>query len=441
MHKQYLELSNQIQSVFCLRLGLLLMIIVISLGNVTSADALNDAQQLVVESWRLVNQSYIDPTRFNEVHWKQLRQKALEKKIENSDQAYNAIEEMLMPLGDPYTRLLRPNDYIALKSNTQGSVSGVGIQLGMRDDHMIVIAPIEGSPAAEAGLLSGTEIVEINGECVKNLGLQTAAARLRGYTGTQVILKVIPPFHNDLFDQTVNANSMEGGGNARPTKEFILERRQIDLQPVCSKLLKNNYQTLGYLRITQFSESVPEQVRTSLADLEKHGMKGLILDLRNNSGGLVSAGLEVANQFLSNGSIVETVNREGISEVIAALKEQLFSGTMITIVNRGTASAAEILAGALQDNNRSILVGGQTFGKGLIQSLISLGDNSGLAITVARYTTPAGRDIQTLGITPDYLLASPEPLIPGDEKTDYWLKTSGYLLEKLLMKMPTVETR
>nr|YP_002049279.1 PDZ domain (also known as DHR or GLGF):Tail specific protease [Paulinella chromatophora]ACB43069.1 PDZ domain (also known as DHR or GLGF):Tail specific protease [Paulinella chromatophora] len=417
------------------------MIIVISLGNVTSADALNDAQQLVVESWRLVNQSYIDPTRFNEVHWKQLRQKALEKKIENSDQAYNAIEEMLMPLGDPYTRLLRPNDYIALKSNTQGSVSGVGIQLGMRDDHMIVIAPIEGSPAAEAGLLSGTEIVEINGECVKNLGLQTAAARLRGYTGTQVILKVIPPFHNDLFDQTVNANSMEGGGNARPTKEFILERRQIDLQPVCSKLLKNNYQTLGYLRITQFSESVPEQVRTSLADLEKHGMKGLILDLRNNSGGLVSAGLEVANQFLSNGSIVETVNREGISEVIAALKEQLFSGTMITIVNRGTASAAEILAGALQDNNRSILVGGQTFGKGLIQSLISLGDNSGLAITVARYTTPAGRDIQTLGITPDYLLASPEPLIPGDEKTDYWLKTSGYLLEKLLMKMPTVETR
>jgi carboxyl-terminal processing protease len=182
---------------------------------------------------------------------------------------------------------------------------------------------------------------------------------------------------------------------------------------------------LGYLRITQFSEPVPEQVLTALADLQgadgKPPVEGLILDLRNNSGGLVSAGIAVADDLLDGGTIVETEDRVGIASRQQANPGQLFNGPMLTLVNGGTASASEILAGALQDSGRSPLAGSRTFGKGLIQTLIPLGDGSGLAVTVARYLTPSGRDIQNLGIEPDGPLAAPEPLNPGGDQ-DSWLQ-------------------
>nr|AUG32619.1 PDZ domain (also known as DHR or GLGF):Tail specific protease [Paulinella longichromatophora] len=405
----------------------MLLVITAILSFANSAMALNDAQQLVVESWRLVNQSYVDSSKFEEIHWKKLRQKALEKTIINSEQAYEAIEKMLLPLGDPYTKLLRPNDYLALKSNTQGNVSGVGIQLGARnsDSPILVIAPLQGSPAAKAGLISGTEIIEINGESVENLSLEAAAGRLRGQSGTQVIIKAIVPNNSEnSFQPFVKTNHQN-------VKEFILNREQIDLNPVRTSILTDKNKKIGYIYISQFSENVSEQMTEALNKLNEEGIQELILDLRNNSGGLVSAGLEVANQLLGNGSIVETVNREGISEIIQSSRDQLFTGSMVTIVNGGTASAGEILAGALQDNGRSKLIGNQTFGKGLIQSLINLGDGSGLTVTVARYMTPKGRDIQKLGITPDYLLASPEPLNPG-EAEDSWIKDAQILLEKAI---------
>jgi carboxyl-terminal processing protease len=189
---------------------------------------------------------------------------------------------------------------------------------------------------------------------------------------------------------------------------------------------------LGYVRITQFSEPVPTQVAEALQSFltaapGTQPVEGLILDLRNNSGGLVSAGLAVANGLLGGAPIVETMDRSGITASQQSSAEQLFSGPMITLVNGGTASASEILAGALQDNGRSQLVGGQTFGKGLIQTLIPLGDGSGLAVTVAHYLTPSGRDIQSLGITPDLLLPQPEPLNPGG-RDDPWLQAAGRLL-------------
>ena len=145
------------------------------------AHALNDAQQLVVESWRLVNQAYLDPGTFDRIRWKRLRQKALEGTIETSEQAYSAIETMLLPLDDPYTRLLRPDDYAVMKASNQGSLSGVGLQLGHRKDSSatVVIAPLEGSPADDAGVVSGTEVLAVNGESVDNLGLEATAARLR----------------------------------------------------------------------------------------------------------------------------------------------------------------------------------------------------------------------------------------------------------------------
>jgi carboxyl-terminal processing protease len=367
-----------------------------------TALALNDGQQLVVEAWRLVNQSYVDPARFEAVHWRQLRQQALEQPIESSEAAYDAIAAMLAPLADPYTRLLRPADYEALRSATQGSVSGIGLQLGSSgaDQRILVITPVVGSPAAEAGIVSGTEVLEVEGASAAGMGLEATASRLRGPAGSRVQLQLRFP-----------------DGSQR---ELLLERREVNLRPVLSHEFLQNGHRLGYLRINQFSEPVPEQVRQILRTFASTGIEGVILDLRNNSGGLVDAGLAVANGLLDGEAIVETMDRQGLRDPIQASPGRWYSGPMVTLVNGGTASASEILAGALQDDGRSRLLGSRTFGKGLIQTLIGLGDGSGLAITVARYVTPSGRDIQNLGIEPDRLLTDPEPLNPGGEG-DAWL--------------------
>ncbi len=382
----------------------------------TPAFALNDGQLLVIEAWNLVNQGYLDPQKFDEIQWKRLRQRALEKPINNSQQAYSAIESMLLPLEDPYTRLLRPDDYEAMKKSNIGSeINGVGLQLGSRkvDGEIVVISPLEGSPASDAGITSGTILTKVNGQSPKQLGLEATAAKLRGQTGTQVIVELQQP------------------DNER--KEISLERRSVDLRPVRTKRIRNESHTLGYLRITQFSEGVPNQVKEALEELSGKEINGLILDLRNNSGGLVSSGLAVADNFLSNKSIVETKKRDSISDPIKSGVETLYDGPMVTLVNEGTASASEILAGALQDNKRSELIGTKTFGKGLIQSLTNLSDGSGLAVTVASYLTPSGRDIQNLGIDPDRLLEMPEPLNPGSDE-DRWLQDAELIMQATLDK-------
>ncbi len=380
----------------------------------TPAQALSDGQQLVLESWKLVNDGYLEPSRFDKIQWRKLRQQALEKQISTSEDAYEAIEGMLLPLGDPYTRLLRPKDYEAMKASNLGSeINGVGLQLGARaeDGQIVVIAPLEGSPAADAGIVSGTAVLSVNGQSPKNLGLEATAARLRGEIGSEVLIELQPP--------------------NGPSEEITLERRSVDLRPVRTRRLRNETHTLGYLRITQFSEGVPQQVIEALQELAEKNIEGLVLDLRNNSGGLVSSGLAVADSFLSNAPIVETKNRDGISDSIPAGIESLYDGPMVTLVNGGTASASEILAGALQDNDRSQILGSKTFGKGLIQSLTSLSDGSGLAVTVSGYLTPRGRNIQNLGIEPDRVLDTPEPLNPGSTD-DRWLHDAELLMEAQL---------
>ena len=383
---------------------------ILLLAPAPAAVALNDAQQLVVESWKLVNQSFLNPERFNAVHWRRLRQKALEASIITSEDAYDAIEVMLAPLGDPYTRLLRPDTYSMMRNSNQGNVHGVGLQLAHRqkDGQIVVISALEGSPAAEAGIASGTLVLSVDGEPAIELGLEGTAARLRGDVGAQVLINLERPDGTE--------------------RELTLERRSVDLRPVRTRRLRGDVHTLGYLRITQFSEGVPEQVRDALGELKDREVEGLVLDLRNNSGGLVSSGLAVADIFLDSGTIVETKNREGISNVISALPETIYSGPMVTLVNNGTASASEILAGALQDEGRSKLLGGRTFGKGLIQTLTKLSDGSGLAITVSAYVTPSGRDIQGEGILPARELDLPEPLNPGGDG-DRWLDEAGRWME------------
>ena len=394
--------------------AVLLSFILVSQVFVPQSLALNDGQQLVIETWNLVNEGYLDPKKFDEIQWRRLRQRALEKPITNSKQAYAAIEAMLLPLEDPYTRLLRPKDFQAMKlSNIGSEINGVGLQLGSReeDGQIVVISSLEGSPAADAGIESETILLEVNGEIPKVLGLEATASQLRGEVGSQVLVK-IQRQNND-------------------PEEIILERRSVDLRPVRTKRLRNESHTYGYLRITQFSEGVPELVKEALSELSEKEVEGIVLDLRNNSGGLVSSGLAVANAFLSEKPIVETKNREGISDPIPASAETFYDGPMITLVNNGTASASEILAGALQDNKRSKLLGSKTFGKGLIQSLTNLSDGSGLAITVASYLTPNGRDIQNFGIQPDRVLEMPEPLNPGSDE-DRWIKDAEFYMEASL---------
>jgi carboxyl-terminal processing protease len=301
----------------------------------------------------------------------------------------------------------------------------VGLQLGLRreDDQVVVIAPLADSPAEDAQIVSGTEVLAVDGRSTRSLGLVRAAALLRGPTGTEVGIRL-----------------REKSGAVR---EVRLTRRKVDLLPVRVRRLREGGHDLGYLRISQFSEPVPSQVEQALRAFRQAPgdatppIEGLLLDLRNNSGGLVSAGLAVANGLLGSATVVETRDRTGIASSQQSSAEQLFTGPMLTLVNGGTASASEILAGALQDNGRSRLAGCQTFGKGLIQTLIPLGDGSGLAVTVAHYLTPAGRDIQSLGIKPDVELTPPEPLNPGGRE-DHWLTASAQLLvQQLESEAPT----
>ncbi len=387
----------------------------INLLCVPSAYALSDSKQFVLDAWTMVNEGFYDSETLNEIQWKRIRQKTLQKQIETSEEAYSAIEEMLKPLEDPYTRILKPKDYELLKTSNFGSeINGVGLQLGEDEvnNKIQVISTLAGSPAEEAGIISGDIIEKVDGKSSMELGLANTASKLRGESGTKVLVEI------------------SSGGEI---KEIDLERRSVDLRPVRTKRLRDDNHTIGYLRITQFSESVPKKIEEALTELNDKEVEGIILDLRNNSGGLVSSGIAVADSFLSEKPIVETKDRNGIKDAIISQKETFFDGPMVTLVNKGTASASEILAGSLQDNQRSTLIGEQTYGKGLIQSLKSLGDDSGIAITVASYLTPKGNNIQGKGITPDKVLDLPEASDFGNIE-DKWVKNAEIFLSSLLDK-------
>ena len=394
----------------------MIMVFSINLLLMERVDALSDSRQLVLDAWTLVNEGFYDPEKFDEIQWKRIRQKTLQKQIETSEDAYSAIEDMLRPLEDPYTRILRPKDYQLLKSSNFGSeINGVGLQLGEDDENkkVKVISAMAGSPAEEAGIVSGDFIESVNGISSEILGLANTASKLRGESGTKVLVEI----------------SSKSG----EIREVDLERRSIDLRPVRTKRLREDSHTIGYLRITQFSESVPKKSEEALQELKEKEVEGLILDLRNNSGGLVSSGIAVADSLLSDKPIVETKNRNGIKDAIISQKEVSFEGPMVTLVNKGTASASEILAGSLQDNGRSILMGERTYGKGVIQSLKSLGEDSGIAITVASYLTPKGKNIQGEGITPDKFLDLPDAAEYGSSD-DKWVRNAELFLESLLDK-------
>lgn len=355
-------------------------------GWVSSARAYyDDEQRLALQSWRIVNQAYIDET-FNHQNWWFVRRELLRQSTSDRESTYEAIEAMLAKLDDPFTRLLRPDQYRNLQVNTSGELSGIGVQIDYEPEEKAVevIAPIAGSPAEAAGIEPLDRILAIDGEATTQLDLEEAAARLRGEAGTTVELLV-----------------RSRGSEATHRVQVVRDR--IALSSVYSALDASSGDfPLGYIRLTQFSASAAEEVKSAIAGLEGRGARGFILDLRNNPGGLLQAGVEIARLWLDSGTIVYTVNRQGTLGSFDAGPAAATAAPVVVLVNEGTASASEILAGALQDNGRAVLVGETTFGKGLIQSLFELEDGAGMAVTVAKYETPNHTDINKAGIHPDY---------------------------------------
>ncbi|MEH2222426.1 carboxyl-terminal processing protease CtpA [Nostoc sp.] len=379
MNKQVFRVGFSLLMAFCLALGTLTQ----------PALALTGEQKLVSEVWRIVNRTYLDET-FNHQNWAAVRQKVLEKPLADSNASYEAIGKMLKSLDDPFTRFLDPEQYRSLQVNTSGELTGVGLQIALNSENgkLEVVAPIAGSPADKAGIRPRDHILKIEGVSTENLTLDEAATRMRGTSGSLVTLLI------------------ERDGEAET--EIRLTRDRIALNPVVSDLRVSAEGTpIGYLRLTQFNANASTELAHAISSLEKKGAAAYILDLRNNPGGLLQSGIEIARLWLDSGTIVYTVNRQGIQGSFEASGASLTNDPLIILVNQGTASASEILAGALQDNGRAQLVGETTFGKGLIQSLFELSDGSGLAVTIAKYETPQHRDINKLGIKPDKVISQP----------------------------------
>ncbi|BAY98617.1 carboxyl-terminal protease [Tolypothrix tenuis PCC 7101] len=365
----------------------LLMAVWLALGIfIQPAGALTEEQKLISEVWRIVNRNYLDET-FNHQNWATVRQKVLEKPLKNQEAAYAAVQNMLKSLDDPFTRFLDPEQYRSLQVNTSGELTGVGLQIALdpKTGKLEVVAPIAGSPADKAGIQPRDRIIKIEGTSTENLTLDEAAAKMRGPIGSLVTLLI------------------ERDGTQE--QEIRVVRDRIALNPVISDLRVTPQGTpIGYLRLNQFNANASMELAHAINSLEKKGAAAYILDLRNNPGGLLQAGIEIARLWLDSGTIVYTVNRQGIQGSFEAFGPALTSDPLVILVNQGTASASEILAGALQDNGRATLVGETTFGKGLIQSLFELSDGSGLAVTIAKYETPQHRDINKLGIKPDKVI-------------------------------------
>eukprot|EP01018_Ginkgo_biloba_P032484 Gb_10272 [translate_table: standard] len=362
----------------------------------SKAREVNTVQRTLVEAWGVIRETFVDPT-FNHQDWDlQLQQTMVEMfPLKTADAAYNKISSMLATLGDPFTRLISPKEYQSFRIGSDGNVQGVGLFISTdpHSGHLIVLSSIEGSPAARAGIQRGDELIEIDGETVTGVNGEEAAQKLRGRVGTSVTIKLL---------------EVGGSRGESHIKEVNLSRETILLSPVFSAVIPHkapdgHLMKTGYVRLSAFSQTAATDMENAINTLEKQGIESYILDLRNNPGGLVKAGLDVAQIWLDgNETLVNTVDRDGNMLPINMVNgHALTRDPLVVLVNEGSASASEILAGALHDNGRAILVGHKTFGKGKIQSVTELHDGSALFVTVAKYMSPALHDIDQVGIAPD----------------------------------------
>jgi len=320
-----------------------------------------------------------------------LVQKNYVEETKTKDLIYGAIKGMLSEL-DPHTNFMTPETYKEMQVDTKGEFGGLGIQIGIKDKKLVVIAPIEDTPAWRAGIKAGDHIFKIDDELTKDLTLEEAVKKMRGPKDTKVTLTIVRE------------------GEPKPL-EFTIVRDIIKIKSVKYKMMEGD---IGYIRLTQFQERTGDDLEKALNDLEKQNMKSLILDLRNNPGGLLKVAVQVSELFLKEGKLIVSVKgRDGEKEEYLSTSSKTREDyPMVVLVNEGSASASEIVAGAIQDWGRGIVLGTQTFGKGSVQTVFTLSDGSGMRLTTAKYYTPKGVSIQNTGITPDIIV---KPVKKGTE--------------------------
>ncbi len=355
-----------------------------------------------------------------------LLQKEYVEETKSKDLVYGAIKGMLETL-DPHSAFLPPNMYKEMQEETKGRFEGLGIEITTKEGVLTVVSPIEDTPAFKAGIQAGDQILKIDGELTKALTLMESVKRMRGPKGSKVTLTIMRE------------------GFPKP-REFTLTRDVIPIRSVRYEVLEKQY---GYIRLFQFQEKTDSDFQKAVKALEeetKGGLKGLILDLRNNPGGLLDQAVKVSDRFIESGVIVSIEGRREEHKMkfnAHPQEDNLTRYPLVVLVNGGSASGAEIVAGAIQDNGRGIILGTQTFGKGSVQTIFSLKDGSGLRLTTARYYTPGGRSIQAKGIVPD-IIVKPLPLdeekvVPQKQPTEKDLER--HLIDAKEKEKPKVEVK
>jgi carboxyl-terminal processing protease len=356
-----------------------------SFGYRVNAELEDNPKAVVDEVWQLVNQEFVDRS-FNQVEWAKIRQDLLKKDYNSYDQAYREIRKALRLLGDPYTRFLDPQEFEVLTSQTSGELSGVGIRMDFDEQsrQLIVVEPLVNSPAWKAGIRKGDRILQINGKNTSLMSLEQASEEIRGAVGTNVELQI-----------------------SRPSGEVLklsLTRSQIELPSVSYTMKQENQLNVGYIKLDEFSSHAAEQMKKAIEELSLKEPSAFVLDLRGNPGGLLFASVDIARMWMNTGEIVSTIDSQRGHRHFSANRTALTDLPLVVLVDKNSASASEILAGALKDNKRATIVGTQTYGKGTVQSLHTLSDGSGLAVTISRYFPPSGININHHGITPDISL-------------------------------------
>ncbi|XP_010264804.1 PREDICTED: carboxyl-terminal-processing peptidase 2, chloroplastic [Nelumbo nucifera] len=381
--------------------GMMLVMSVSVAFNKTPSWALTEENLLFLEVWRTIDRAYVDKT-FNGQSWFRYRENALRNEpMKTREETYAAIKKMLATLDDPFTRFLEPEKFKSLRSGTQGALTGVGLSIAYPTQldgstGFVVISSSPGGPANRAGITSGDVILAIDKTSTETIGLYDAADRLQGPEGSSVEL-------------TIRSGS--------EVKEIALTREKVPLNPVKSRLcevpgLGKDASRIGYIKLTSFNQNASGAVKEAIRTLRRNNVNAFVLDLRDNGGGLFPEGIEIAKIWLDKGVIVYICDSRGVRDIYETDGSNALAASepLAVLVNKGTASASEILAGALKDNKRAVLFGEPTFGKGKIQSVFELSDGSGLAVTVARYETPAHTDIDKVGVTPDHPLPMSFPV-------------------------------
>ena len=377
----------------------------------------NSHKEVIDHVWQIIYRDFLDPEgNFSKSDWILLRKDLLAKRYNNSLEAYDAIRNMLTKLKDPYTRFLDPKQFNQMRIDTSGELTGVGIQIikDEENDTLLIVSPIEGSPALKAGIKAKDKIISIDNIPTKGMDIEEAVRLIRGKVGTKVKLGI-----------SRNGNKFNK----------LLLRQRIEIKSVTTKINDTKEGlSIGYLGVKQFNANASREMKVALLQFEKNNISGYVLDLRSNPGGLLDSSIDISRQFINKGIIVSTVSKNGLKEIKKANGSAITKKPLVVLVNEGSASASEIVSGAIRDNQRGKLVGKKTFGKGLVQSMRTLIDGSGLTVTVAKYLTPNGTDINKFGITPDLEVNMNKKILPRDIGTrkDKQYKAGEKILIKLI---------